>query len=130
MVPFKVSEFPPSYRALLAVSTSCFLRYNKWCIQGIQTEIREELSLEEGEDFLRFQKEVRKLLNLKVSYKRKCILYEDIYKKYGGTKSEEKVLYVQHVDEEEADDLWEDCFEEVPMEASGSQRPDGEDQDV
>nr|AFK14093.1 movement protein [Beet curly top Iran virus] len=120
MVPFRVSEFPRSYPALLAVSTSCFLRYNKWCLLGIEPQVREPLTLEEGEDFLQFQKELKKLLKLKVSFKRKCCLYEDIYKKYGCSKSEEKVYSSVQLDEEEEDDRWEDSFEEIPMEETGS----------
>ncbi|AGD79171.1 movement protein [Beet curly top Iran virus] len=119
MVPFKVSEFPRNYPALLAVSTSCFLRYNKWCLLGIQPQIREPLTLEDGEDFLQFQKEVKKLLKLKVSFKRKCILYEEIYQKYGCSRSEEKVYGVDQLVEEEEVDRWEECFEEVPMEEAG-----------
>ncbi|AGD79181.1 movement protein [Beet curly top Iran virus] len=120
MVPFKVSEFPRSYPALLAVSTSCFLRYNKWCLLGIQPQVLEPLTLEEGEDFLQFQKEVKKLLKLKVNFKRKCLLYEEIYKKYGSSKSEEKVYVCDQLGEEEEDDHWEDSFEEIPMEETGS----------
>ncbi|AKJ80159.1 V2 [Beet curly top Iran virus-[Kaf]] len=120
MVPFRVSEFPRSYPALLAVSTSCFLRYNKWCLVGIEPQVREPLTLEEGEDFLQFQKEVKKLLKLKVSFKRKCSLYEDIYKKYGGSESKEKVYSSRQLDEEEEDDRWEDSFEEIPMEETGA----------
>nr|WGT85303.1 movement protein [Beet curly top Iran virus] len=120
MVPFRVSEFPQSYPALLAVSTSCFLRYNKWCILGIQPEVLEPLTLEEGEDFLQFQKGVKKILKLKVGFKRKCSLYEELYQKYGNRNPKEKVPVCDQLVEEEEDDSWEDCFEEVPMEETSS----------
>ncbi|ACM44487.1 V2 protein [Beet curly top virus] len=126
MGPFRVDQFPDNYPAFLAVSTSCFLRYNRWCILGIHQEI-EALTLEEGEVFLQFQKEVKKLLRRKVNFHRKCALYEEIYKKYVHNVTEEKGESSKCVAEEE-EDYYD--FEEVPMEETCDQKQDPEVKDV
>nr|QTT61586.1 V2 [Becurtovirus sp.] len=115
MGPFRVGQFPQNYPAFLAVSTSCFLRYNKWCILGIQPEI-ESLTIEEGEVFLQFRKEVKKLLKRKCSFARKCTLYAELYKKYVTHGSEEKVEVSDFDLEEEEDDHWQ----EIPVEETCS----------
>ncbi|ADM64620.1 ss-dsDNA regulator [Spinach severe curly top virus] len=125
MGPFKVDQFPGNYPAFLAVSTSCFLRYNKWCILGVIPEIG-ELTLEEGEVFLQFQKEVKKLLRLNCSFGRKCILYQDIYKKYVKDESEKKNAVAGCWEEEEEDSIWE----EIPMEEVCSKEQKDQTQDV
>jgi hypothetical protein len=125
MGPFRVDQFPKNYPALLAVSTSCFFRYNKWCILGIQPEI-EPLSLEDGEVFLQFQKEVKKLLRRKCSFGRKCVLYQEIYKEYVKDESEKKNEVADFMAEEEEDDFWE----EVSMEATCSKEQGVEVEDV
>nr|QTT61881.1 V2 [Opuntia virus 2-DBG_56] len=110
MGPFRVDQFPKNYPSFLAVSTNCFLRYNKWCILGVQQEI-ELLTLEEGEAFLQFQREVKKLLRRKCRFGEKCALYEEIYKKYVSDGSEKKREVSDFLGEEEEDDDWQ----EVPI---------------
>ncbi|AGD79176.1 movement protein [Beet curly top Iran virus] len=125
MGPFRVREFPRNYPALLAVSTSCFLRYNKWCILGVNQEV-EPLCLEEGELFLRYQKDVKKILSRRCSFKEKCELYDAVVKKYdefyekhGCYRTEAKVHEPDNLVEEE-EDQWEDSFEEISMEETGT----------
>ncbi|AAB18923.1 V2 [Horseradish curly top virus] len=125
MGPFTVGQFPRNYPALLAVSTSCFFRYNKWCILGIRHEV-ESLTLEEGEAFLGFQKEVKKLLKRKCTFSRKCELYEEIYKKYLSDGPEEKGSLPTVMVEEEED--W--AHEKIPMEEACSQDEGPEIEDV
>nr|AMD16538.1 ds-ss DNA regulator [Beet curly top virus] len=112
MGPFRVDQFPGNYPALLAVSTSCFLRYNRWCIVGIHHEI-EPLTLGDGEVVLQFPKEVKKLLKRKCNFARKCALYEEIYYKYVSNVAEEKGTQVPDCMAEEEED---DDFQEVSME--------------
>nr|APB54178.1 SS-DS DNA regulator [Beet curly top virus] len=126
MGPFRVDQFPDNYPAFLAVSTSCFLRYNRWCILGIHQEI-ESLTLEEGEVFLQFQKEVKKLLRSKVNFHRKCSLYEEIYKTYVYNVPEKKGESSKCVAEEE--EVYYD-FEEIPMEETCDKKQDSEVKDV
>nr|ADY88067.1 ss-ds DNA regulator [Beet curly top virus] len=126
MGPFRVDQFPDNYPAFLAVSTSCFLRYNRWCILGIHQEI-EALTLEEGEVFLQFQKELKKLLRLKVNFHRKCSLYEEIYKKYVHNVAEKEGESSKCVAKEE-ENYYD--YEEIPMEEACVKKQDSEVKDV
>ncbi|AUT11875.1 v2 [Exomis microphylla associated virus] len=113
MVPFRVRDFPRNYPAFLAAATSCLLRYNKWFILGTLPEVTGTLTVEEQENFIQFQKQVRKILRSNWSFVRKCRVYEIVYTKYGGPEPEEKVPEWDPVDAEEEDEVWEVPVEEV-----------------
>ncbi|ABQ12760.1 R2 protein [Beet curly top virus] len=89
MGPYRVDQFPDNYPRFLAAATSCLLSYNKSCIQGVRRE-NKPLTIEEGEAFLQFQKDVKKLLKRKCSFQVKKALYVEIYKRYVPDVSKEE----------------------------------------